>query len=100
MGLINNYHVSEQLTQATPVKEEVAFSYTSSNANTIKTHKNGGYNCFHCIDPNIWANECPKLSEKEKAELIATKENGGRIHKQVSEVAEDKNTQRTEYLCC
>ena len=39
--LLNTYHMSKQLPWATPVKEEVAFTYTSSNTKTIKTNKKG-----------------------------------------------------------
>ena len=41
VGLINNYYVSKQLTQATLVKEDVSFAQTKSNTNTIKTKKKG-----------------------------------------------------------
>ena len=40
-GLLNNYHVSKQLMQATPVKEEVAFTQTSSDIKTRMTNKKG-----------------------------------------------------------
>ena len=40
VGLINNYHVSKQLTRVTPVKEEVSFTHTNSDTKVdIKMNK-------------------------------------------------------------
>ena len=55
MLILNNYRVSKQVMQDTPVKEEVAFSQTRSNTKTNKTNNKVEYNCFHCGDPNQWA---------------------------------------------
>ena len=41
VGLLNNYHVSNQLTWAIPVKEEVDFTQTNSNTKINNTNKKG-----------------------------------------------------------
>ena len=41
VGLLNKYHVGNQLTQATPMKEEVSFTQTRRDTNTRKTIKKG-----------------------------------------------------------
>ena len=75
--LINSYHVSKQLAQTTPAKEEVAFIQTSSNTNvdtkTNKTNKKVESECFRYGDPNQWAYECPKLYEEDRYDLSRTK---------------------------
>ena len=90
VGILNNYHVGKQLTRATIMKEEVVFAQTRRDTNTSKTRKKGESKCFHCDDPNNWAYECPQLSEKKRFKLSATKERGGHVHTQVSEVVEDE----------
>ena len=64
--LINNYHVSKKLMQATQVKEEAAFAHTRNDTKTSNTNKMGESKCFNCGDPNNWAYYCTQLSEKER----------------------------------
>ena len=78
-----------KITWDTPVKEESAFAQTSINTKKRKINKKGESECFHYGDPNHWAYEYPQLSEKERDEIITTKEKGGRIQTKVSEVVED-----------
>ena len=87
--LINNYLVNKQTMRAAPEKEGVVFKQTSSDTKTSKTNKKGESDCFHCGKQNHWTYEFPQLSEKERDELNETKEKGGYIHTQVSEVVKD-----------
>ena len=41
VGLLNNDHVSKQIVQTTPLKEEVALTQTNSDTKTNKTNKKG-----------------------------------------------------------
>ena len=86
VGLLNSYHVSNKLTRTTPFKEKNSF--TEINKDT-KTSNKGKSNFFHCGDLNHWSYECPQLSDKQMWELSATKENGGRVHTEVSELVKD-----------
>ena len=73
----------------TPVKEEVAFTQTSSDTNTSNTNNNEEYDCFHFCGPNHWAFEYPQRSDKKSSELSATKEKCGSFPTQNSEVVKD-----------
>ena len=81
--------MENQLTQATPVKEELSFEQTRSDTKTSRTNKKGDYNLFHCGDPNHRVYKSSKLYEKDTSKLVATKEKGGRVNIQVFEVVED-----------
>ena len=73
VGLLKNYHVSKKLTWT----------------NLVNTNKKGRSDYFYCGDPNHWYYKCSQLFEKERYKLSATKDKGGLIQKQVSEVVDD-----------